>query len=435
MTTYFRRYTANPAFAQVVDSALDQSLSRLPDGHELGSHEHASSRSSTGSAARRCAATTSSTTLKPATQIARRAAPRRPVRRRRRDEPEDGRGLRDGVVAELQREPPPAAGRPGEGREDQRRRPLRPGLRRAQPRDAGPLSAGLDVQDGHRRRPRSTPARCTPTTVFNDPGYCIEYGKQVYNSGNPDAPGRPEAFGYVTLRRRRFEHSINAVFCNVGKQLGAAKILDYAKRFGFYTSPPLETPPSDRRSERPLPDPRHRPPYLWFPKDPARQVDVGRLAFGQEQDARHAAPDGARRARRSRTTATSPSRTSSRSVTAPNGSVVSKTKPQTLGHPISPKTAAELNQMMQLVVAGRHRHRARRSPAISVAGKTGTAETNVLGNVYDAWFVCFAPANDPRSRSLSSSRSSRTASAARSPRRSPRPSSKTSCTADPVSRL
>jgi peptidoglycan glycosyltransferase len=30
-----------------------------------------------------------------------------------------------------------------------------------------------------------------------------------------------------------------------------------------------------------------------------------------------------------------------------------------------------------------------------VAGKTGTAETNV-DHVYTAWFVCFAPADDPQ---------------------------------------
>ena len=34
-------------------------------------------------------------------------------------------------------------------------------------------------------------------------------------------------------------------------------------------------------------------------------------------------------------------------------------------------------------------------PGIQVAGKTGTAETGV-NNVYTAWFVCFAPADDPK---------------------------------------
>jgi peptidoglycan glycosyltransferase len=38
--------------------------------------------------------------------------------------------------------------------------------------------------------------RFTPDSRFNDPGYCIEYGKQVRNAGNP---GAPETFGAVNL--------------------------------------------------------------------------------------------------------------------------------------------------------------------------------------------------------------------------------------------
>ena len=33
-------------------------------------------------------------------------------------------------------------------------------------------------------------------------------------------------------------------------------------------------------------------------------------------------------------------------------------------------------------------------PGIQVAGKTGTAETG--NHVYTAWFVCFAPADNPQ---------------------------------------
>jgi penicillin-binding protein A len=33
-------------------------------------------------------------------------------------------------------------------------------------------------------------------------------------------------------------------------------------------------------------------------------------------------------------------------------------------------------------------------PGVKVAGKTGTAETGEQ-NVYDAWFIFFAPADDP----------------------------------------
>ncbi len=75
-------------------------------------------------------------------------------------------------------------------------------------------------------------------------------------------------------------------------------------------------------------------------------------------------------------------------------SVVTRTKPSNLGRAIKPETAAELTQMMISVVQGGTGRNAQ-IPGIQVAGKTGTAETDV-NNVYTAWFVCFAPANDPK---------------------------------------
>jgi peptidoglycan glycosyltransferase len=81
-------------------------------------------------------------------------------------------------------------------------------------------------------------------------------------------------------------------------------------------------------------------------------------------------------------------------IVAPDGSTVTKTQPQTLGRAIKPQTAAELNQMMQLVVQGGTAAGIFPS-SLRVAGKTGTAELG-LGTIYDAWFVCFAPADNPR---------------------------------------
>ena len=73
------------------------------------------------------------------------------------------------------------------------------------------------------------------------------------------------------------EHSINAVFCEIGKKLGPLTVLDYAKRFGFYDDPPLETPSSER-----APSGLYDHGRLFRPHDP-NQVDPGRLAFGQER--------------------------------------------------------------------------------------------------------------------------------------------------------
>jgi peptidoglycan glycosyltransferase len=230
----------------------------------------------------------------------------------------------------------------------------------------------------------------TPDSPFYDPGYCVEYGKKVSNASAPDSGGA-ETFGHVTLAQG-FQHSINSVYCNIGKQLGAKTILDYAKRFGFYSTPPLETP-ADERAPSGLYRPTKRGNRLWWPKNPNTDVDVGRLAFGQERML--ATP--LQMLLVAATVANGgevPRPYLVQRVVAPDGSLVSQTRPQTLGRAIKPQTAAELNQMMQSVVqAGTGT--AAQIPGVAVAGKTGTAETSV-NRVYDAWFVCFAPADNPR---------------------------------------
>ncbi len=228
----------------------------------------------------------------------------------------------------------------------------------------------------------------TPDSGFTDPGYCTEYGKPVYNAGNPDQNG-PETYGHVTLAQG-FQHSINSVFCNVGKQIGAVTILDYAKRFGFYRTPPLETPGNERSPSGLY---QLKPsPHLFDPKDPA-QVDAGRLAFGQErmlvtplQMAMVAATIG--------NGGVVPKPYVVKQIVAPDGSTVRSTHPSSLGRAIKPQTAAELTQMMISVVQG-GTGTAAQIPGIQVAGKTGTAETNV-NHVYTAWFIAFAPADHPQ---------------------------------------
>ncbi len=226
----------------------------------------------------------------------------------------------------------------------------------------------------------------TPSSHFYDPGYCTEYGQHVSNAGNPDQTGA-EAFGSVTLAQG-FEHSINSVFCNVGKHIGGEKILEYAKRFGFYSLPPLETPPTER-----LASGLYKNGRLFDPSNES-QIDPGRLAFGQFSML--ATP--LQMAMVGQTIANGGEELQPHLVdriVAPDGSLVSKTTPQVLGHPIKPQTAAELNQMMQLVVQGGTAATVGFPASLKVAGKTGTAELG-LGSIYDAWFVCFAPADHPR---------------------------------------
>ena len=81
----------------------------------------------------------------------------------------------------------------------------------------------------------------TPGSLFEDPGYCTVYGKHV-NNFDTTSP-----FGTINLEDA-LTYSVNSVFCNIGLKLGAKRILDTAKRFGFYELPPLETPADERRA-------------------------------------------------------------------------------------------------------------------------------------------------------------------------------------------
>ena len=225
--------------------------------------------------------------------------------------------------------------------------------------------------------------RFSPDSTFVDRGYCIQYGKRVFNYS--DQAG-PHVFGTVDFADA-VENSINSVFCEIGQKLGPLVVLDYAKRFGFYEDPPLETPSGERT-----------PSGLWSrwklfdPKNPA-SVDPGRLGFGQErllvtplQMAMVAAavanggvlmkPHVVDR------------------IVAPDGDVVTRTRAEEFRRVLKAETAAALTPMMVRVVES-GTGTAAQLPGIEVAGKTGTAETG-RANANDTGFIAFAPASDAK---------------------------------------
>ncbi len=222
----------------------------------------------------------------------------------------------------------------------------------------------------------------TPQSMFFDPGYCTEYGQRVFNYSDQSGP---ERFGQVTLGEA-VEHSINAVFCDLGQDLGTDTVLEYARRFGFYEKPPLETPEGERVASG-----LYEGDKLFEPELES-DVDVGRLAFGQErllatplQMAMVAAAiaNGGESMRPFVVDR----------ILKPDDSVLSGTKPERLRTAVAPDTAAELTAMMELVTESGTGRRAQ-IPGVRVAGKTGTAETG-RNDRNDTWFVGFAPANNP----------------------------------------
>jgi peptidoglycan glycosyltransferase len=224
--------------------------------------------------------------------------------------------------------------------------------------------------------------RFAPDSSFYDPGYCTEYGQQVKNFSDQNGP---EVFGTLTFATA-FQHSVNSVFCNVGKRLGMHTLMGYSRRFGFDLKPPIDLPSDSVAASGLYQHGRLLPPSEDGLGDP------GRTAFGQDkllvtplQMAMVAAtvanggtemrPQLIERVRRS------------------DGTVV-RIKPRVLGHPIKPEAAFELTQMMESVVTG-GTGTAAQIPGIRVAGKTGTAE-NGPGRPNTTWFIAFAPADAPK---------------------------------------
>jgi peptidoglycan glycosyltransferase len=220
-------------------------------------------------------------------------------------------------------------------------------------------------------------------TTFRDPGYCIEYGKRVYNYSDQ---GVPSGYGTVNLLQA-IQSSINSVFCNIGKEIGAGAILEYSKRFGFYEKPPIDTPANERQASG-----LYNKGEVWYPDDPDGQVDPGRLAFGQERlqvtplqmamVAGALANDGV---------LMRPFLVDR--IVAPNGKVISTTKPDTIRRVVSANAADAVTEGMLAAVRSGTSTRAQIG-GVDVAGKTGTAE--IGRDVNTTGFIAFAPAEGPR---------------------------------------
>ncbi len=214
----------------------------------------------------------------------------------------------------------------------------------------------------------------TPESSFVDPGYCTVYGKRV-NNFDTTSP-----FGTVDLVNA-LAYSVNSVFCNIGKALGAKRILDTSKRFGFYERPPLETPADERE-----PSGLYQNGRLYYPKLDS-DVDAGRMAFGQErmlvtplQMAMVAGAIGVG-GRLMEPQAVD-------KIVGPGGKVLLRQRPALIRQAVSRETADAVAAMMRLGVE-RGTGTAAQVPGYSVGGKTGTGETGVPG-ANTTWFIAFA---------------------------------------------
>ena len=180
--------------------------------------------------------------------------------------------------------------------------------------------------------------------------------------------------GKVTLRTA-IALSCNTPFAILTVDMGAHKLVDQAESFGFEESfnIPLDVNPSR------LPTPTSQ---AALATDSFGQNDVMVTPLQMAMVGAAIANDG---------TLMTPYLVE-RTYTA-DLELISETEPTIYSQPIRTTTAIELEEMM-IDVVRTGTGRAAAIPGVEVAAKTGTAE--VPGKAPHAWFVGYAPANDPQ---------------------------------------
>jgi peptidoglycan glycosyltransferase len=182
----------------------------------------------------------------------------------------------------------------------------------------------------------------------------------------------------ITLEQG-FIESCNVTFGQVGLRLGPERLFAQSRAFGFASDVDFDIPFAEGR----FPEPEFfvdRQPAVAF--SAIGQQDVAANPLQMAMVASAIANGGVM---------LQPHLV--RDIRDATGRPVRTFDPEAIGRPISPGTAAEVTRMMTLVVE-EGTGSAARIPGIEVAGKTGTAQT-ATGDPH-AWFVGFAPADDPR---------------------------------------
>jgi peptidoglycan glycosyltransferase len=223
--------------------------------------------------------------------------------------------------------------------------------------------------------------KVTPGTIIDGLSPRDISGVPLENSGGQD-------FGPISVTDA-LTNSVNTVFAQVGEKVGRQTLVDYMKRFGFYSDPELDYPdfqmiPSGVR--------RNGREYV------TDGFDAGRVAIGQggtegavEATPMQMAEVAAAIANKGRLMKP---RLTDR-IVSKDGRVKERIQPDLQSEVMKPETAAALAEMMGRVVEEGTGTAAALS-GIRVAGKTGTAEVGANREFTQPWFICFAPIDNPR---------------------------------------
>jgi peptidoglycan glycosyltransferase len=204
-------------------------------------------------------------------------------------------------------------------------------------------------------------------------------------SGVPLSNDENESFGQLTLTQA-LAKSVNTVWAQVAEHVGKQTLARYMRRFGFDAEPQLDYPAEQMSASG-----EYLGERLLAPTSPL--VDVGRMGIGQDKlrvTPLQMAEVAATVANRGRLMA--PHLTER--IVDPEGRTVEQISPRVQSVVMKPSTASAITAMMEAVVNEGTAEDAR-IPGVQVAGKTGTAETEIGTAINNAWFIAFAPAADP----------------------------------------
>jgi len=215
----------------------------------------------------------------------------------------------------------------------------------------------------------------TPSSTFSGRSPIEIEGVPLANSGG-------EQFGTIDMTTA-LTNSVNTWWAQAGEKIGKDTMFKYMDRYGFDAKPRLDYPSFQLAASGVYDGNR-----LLGPSD---AIDIGRVAIGQER--LRVTP--LQMAEVAATVANKGELMEPRlwsKVIDPDGRAT-KLDPARQSRVMGEDTAQTLNTMMQSVVS-EGTGTAGAVSGIDVAGKTGTAEIST--GVNDAWFIGFAPANDPQ---------------------------------------
>jgi len=228
----------------------------------------------------------------------------------------------------------------------------------------------------------------TPETTIDAPGSLEVEGTPLQNDFNQD-------FGPISLDTA-LTNSVNTWFGQLGQQVGQDQLFETMEKFGFNSTPAIDLPNQGAESEV-AQSGIYEEEHLLHRNDP---VDLARVAIGQERllatplqmaEVAAAIANGGKLMKPQIWNR----------VIDPDGRVVDRLDPSVYSEAVSAQTAEELTTAMEGVVSEGTGTNAAIS-GVPVAGKTGTAETpgnEACGggeNENQAWFMGFAPADEPK---------------------------------------